>query len=155
HRQDPADRQRHLDALTMQIVLASASPRRQQLLREAGIGFVVKPANIPEIRKPGEAPRVFAERMAREKAHAVHLAAANGEIVVIGADTIVAIDDEVLGKPADKKDAARMLLLLSGRKHHVITGVCLCGSGFEDVRSDSTAVYFSAISEAQVSAYIE
>src|ERR1700730_4157723 len=116
----------------MPIVLASASPRRQELLRDAGIEFVVKPANIPEVRQKNEAPQVFAERMAREKARAVW--ARTKDEYVLGADTIVVVDDLVLGKPEDEQEAARMLRLLSGHKHHVMTGVCLRGSDFEDVR---------------------
>jgi septum formation protein len=107
------------------LVLASASPRRQELLRNAGIEFVVHPANVPEMPRDGEAPRSFAERMAREKALAV-LAQRPNEMV-LGADTVVVVDGEILGKPRDAADAARMLRLLSGRKHEVITGVCLAG----------------------------
>jgi septum formation protein len=136
----------------MPIVLASASPRRQELLKDAGVEFVVNPANIPEVRQAAEAPQNFAERMAREKARAV-FAGTNNEYV-LGADTRVVIDDLVLGKPEDEQDAARMLRLLSGRKHHVITGVCLTGSDFEDTRSETTAVYFSALSDADISDYI-
>ncbi|MCU1270497.1 MAG: maf protein [Acidobacteriaceae bacterium] len=136
----------------MPIVLASASPRRQELLKNAGIEFVVKPANIPETRQEGEAPQAFAERMAREKARAVW--AGNKDEYVLGADTIVVVDDLVLGKPEDEPDAERMLRLLSGRKHQVITGVCLKGNGFEDVRSETTAVHFSVLSEADIRSYI-
>ena len=136
----------------MPIVLASASPRRQELLRDAGIEFVVKPENIPEVRQKNEAPQVFAERMAREKAHTV--LAENSEEYVLGADTIVVVNDLVLGKPENEQDAARMLRLLSGRKHHVITGVCLKGNGFEDVRSETTAVHFSVLSDDDIRAYI-
>jgi septum formation protein len=136
----------------MPIVLASASPRRQELLKDAGIEFVVKPANIPETRRESEAPQAFAERMAREKTRAVW-AGAKDEYV-LGADTIVVVDDLVLGKPEDELDAARMLRLLSGRKHHVITGVCLIGSDFEDVRSETTAVRFSALSDDDIRDYI-
>jgi septum formation protein len=136
----------------MPIVLASASPRRQELLKNAGVEFVVKPANIPEVRQPAEAPRNFAERMAREKARAV-FAGTNDEYV-LGADTIVVANDFVLGKPEDQQDATRMLRLLSGRKHHVITGVCLLGTDFEDVRSETTAVDFSALSDADIRGYI-
>ena len=97
----------------MPIVLASASPRRQELLKNAGIEFVVKPANISEVRQKNEAPQAFAERMAKEKARAVW-AGAKDEYV-LGADTIVVVDDLVLGKPEDEQDAARMLRLLSRR----------------------------------------
>jgi septum formation protein len=145
----------------MQIVLASASPRRQELLKNAGINFVVKPANIPEVRHPGEAPQIFAERMAREKARAVFVGE-KGEYV-LGADTIVISgatgvspvqSDLVLGKPESEQDAARMLRLLSGRKHHVITGVCLVAANFEDVRCETTAVHFAGMSDAEIRDYI-
>jgi septum formation protein len=145
----------------MQIVLASASPRRQELLKNAGINFVVKPANIPEVRHPGEAPQIFAERMAREKARAVFVG--EKDEYVLGADTIViggatgvspVNSDLVLGKPESEQDAARMLRLLSGRKHHVITGVCLVAANFEDVRSETTAVHFAAMSDAEIRDYI-
>jgi nucleoside triphosphate pyrophosphatase len=107
------------------IVLASASPRRQELLRNAGIPFAVQPADINETPLAGESPRDCAERLAREKALAV-FQNQPGEYV-LGADTIVVVDDTVLGKPRDAEDAARMLRLLSGRTHAVITGVCLVG----------------------------
>ena len=136
----------------MPIVLASASPRRQELLKSAGVEFVVKPANIPELRHKGEASQAFAERMAREKARAVW--AGTKDEFVLGADTIVVVDDLVLGKPGDELDAERMLRLLSGRKHRVITGVCLKGSAVEDVRSETTAVHFSALSDHDIRSYI-
>ena len=104
------------------LVLASASPRRQELLRNAGIAFVARPTDIPETPNKDEAPRAFAERMAREKALAVFRQ--QPEDFVLGADTIVVVDAEILGKPRNNADAARMLRLLSGRTHQVITGVC-------------------------------
>jgi septum formation protein len=109
------------------IVLASASPRRQELLRNAGIPFTVQPADIIEAPLAGESPRDCAERLAREKALAVSLSRPRD--YVLGADTIVVVDDTILGKPRDRDDAARMLRLLSGRTHVVITGVCLVGAG--------------------------
>jgi septum formation protein len=107
------------------IVLASASPRRQELLRSAGIPFTVQPADIDETPLAGEAPRDCAERLARKKALAVFRI--RPQECVLGADTIVVIDDMVLGKPRDAGDAGRMLRLLSGRTHAVITGVCVAG----------------------------
>lgn len=107
------------------IVLASASPRRQELLRSAGISFTVQPADINETPRAGEAPRDCAERLAREKALAVFRIWP--QEYVLGADTIVVVDDMILGKPRDAADAARMLRLLSGRTHAVITGVCVVG----------------------------
>lgn len=133
------------------IVLASASPRRLELLKEAGIEVKVEPANIPEVRNQNEAARDFAERMAREKARAVWSKDKNQ--VVFGADTVVVVDDLVLGKPENEADAARMLRLLSGRAHEVITGVCLIGQGFEDVRSESTVVHFFNLKEAEIRCY--
>jgi septum formation protein len=134
------------------LVLASASPRRQELLRNAGIAFTVHPSDIPEIPLPGEAPQVFAERMATEKARAV--AARNLGATVLAADTIVVAGDVILGKPRDPEDAARMLRLLSGRPHQVMTGVCLLGAGFEDTRSETTQVTMTTIPEAEIQAYI-
>ena len=108
------------------IVLASASPRRQELLRNAGIPFTVQPADIDEtLLATGESPRHCAERLAREKALAVFQS--RPQDFVLGADTIVVVDDLILGKPRDAGDAMRMLRLLSGRTHEVITGVCLVG----------------------------
>jgi septum formation protein len=134
------------------LVLASASPRRQELLRNARIPFVAQPADIPEIPQPGEPARVFAERLAREKALTILRQRPND--LVLGADTVVVVDQEILNKPNDPADAARMLRLLSGRQHVVITGVCLVGAAFEDVRSESTVVTMSDLREADVYAYV-
>ena len=109
------------------IVLASASPRRQELLRNAGIPFVTQPADIDETPIAGEGARECAERLAREKALAVWRL--RPQDVVLGADTIVVVDEAILGKPADAADATRMLRLLSGRVHEVITGVAVVSGG--------------------------
>ena len=137
----------------MPIVLASASPRRQELLKNAGIEFVMHPANIEEVRLASETPKAFAERMARDKARAVRELLPNQ--IVLAADTVVVIDDEVLGKPRDHEDAERMLRLLSGREHRVISGVCLSDNGFEDVRSETTSVHFSQPTPDEIRAYVE
>ena len=134
------------------LVLASASPRRQELLRNAGIEFVVQPADVPEVPQAGEKPRTYAERLTREKAQTV-FGRRPGD-VVLGADTVVVVDEEVLEKPRDGADAARMLRLLSGRKHLVISGVGLVGPGFEDVRSETTLVTVNALSEDDIQSYI-
>ena len=122
----------------MSLILASASPRRQELLRAAAIEFTVEVANLPEVPHPGEAPRQFAERMAREKAWAMAQRSRPGEWV-LAADTVVFVNGEILGKPADAPDpaadAARMLRLLSAREHQVITGVCLVEGGQWSVAS--------------------
>ena len=134
------------------IVLASASPRRQELLRNAGIDFVVRPADIPEVPLTGELPLEFAERMSREKAKVAHDNGNGG--VILAADTVVALEDEILGKPENAEDARRMLRLLSDRTHEVITAVCLRGEGFEDVRSEMTRVHFNAPSETEITDYV-
>src|SRR5258707_3715621 len=159
------------------IVLASASPRRQELLRRAGIPFTVQPAEIDETPHGGESPRNCAQRLAREKALYV-FKSRPGEWV-LGADTIVVIDEAILGKPRDENDAARMLRLLSGRTHRVITGVCLGGdkvvSGqwsaasdakplqtedrelrtwVEDARSETTLVTMGDLSDAEIRRYV-
>jgi septum formation protein len=133
------------------IVLASASPRRQEILKNAGISFVVQAADISETPRVGEAPRALAERLAREKAQAVFRQRPND--LVLGADTIVVVDDLILGKPRDVEDAGRMLRMLSGRTHQVITGVCSMGPGVEDVRSESTLVSVGIISEQEIGSY--
>jgi septum formation protein len=105
------------------LVLASASPRRQELLRNAGIPFAAEPADVDETPLAGEQARVCAERLAREKA--MKLSRKHPEAIVLAADTVVVVDEEILNKPLDAADALRMLSLLSGRVHQVITGVCL------------------------------
>jgi septum formation protein len=146
------------------LVLASASPRRQELLRNAGIPFSVCPANISEVQLAGESPRDCAERLAREKARAT-LRQQPGKFV-LGADTIVVVDGKILGKPRNQADALRMLRLLSGQTHQVITGVCLVGSplrtgnqktetGFEDTRSETTGVTMTELTDEEIQSYIE
>jgi septum formation protein len=135
------------------LILASASPRRQELLRSAGIPFTAQPADIDETPLAGEPARACAERLAREKARAVQKHYAKD--FVLGADTIVVIDDILLGKPRDADDAARMLRLLSGKTHGVITGVCLTGpDSFELSDSETTLVTMCEIFDAEIRAYI-
>jgi septum formation protein len=114
--------------------------------------FEVHPAHIAEEPLPGEGAKECAERLAREKALAV--ARQRPQDVVLGADTIVVVDGQILGKPSDADDAARMLRLLSGRKHEVITGVCLVVGGQWSVGSETTLVTMSAISEQEIADYI-
>ena len=135
------------------IVLASQSPRRAELLRNAGIAFRVQPADIPEQKLPEESPADYVQRLARDKARAVY-ARSTKDSIVLGADTTVVLDGGVLEKPLDAEDAARMLRLLSGRSHSVLTGVCLKGKDFEDVRMESTEVRFAKISEAEIREYV-
>jgi septum formation protein len=134
------------------LVLASASPRRQELLRNAGIRFEVQPAHIVEDPLPGERAKECAERLAREKALAVAQIRPND--VVLGADTVVVVDGQILGKPSDGADAARMLRLLSGRVHQVITGICLVVSGQWSVASETTSVTMAEIPEKEIADYV-
>jgi septum formation protein len=122
------------------------------LLRNAGIAFAAEPADVDETPQPGESARECAERLAKAKATAVFQK--KGDAYVLGADTIVVVDEQILGKPADGVDAARMLKLLSGRSHEVITGVCLVSSSGEDVRSCGTRVGVVELSEADIWSYV-
>jgi septum formation protein len=134
------------------LVLASASPRRQELLRNAGIAFEVHPAHIPEDALPGESAKDCAERLAREKALAI--AQKWPKAVVLGADTVVVIDAKLLGKPTDATDAARMLRVLSGREHQVTTGVCIVANGRPSVSSETTLVTMSEITDKEIADYV-
>ena len=131
-----------------------ASPRRRELLRAAGIDFVVEPADLPEVPLSGEGPHDFAERMAREKAGAVYRKMGREDVTVLGADTVVFVNGTILNKPENAEDAACMLRLLSGRSHQVITGVCLKNSAIEDVRSETTSVHVRELSEIEIREYI-
>jgi len=129
------------------LVLASGSPRRRQLLEMLGIPVEVRPSHVPEIPLPGEAPRAYAERLAREKAAAVP------GPVVLGADTTVVVEGEMLEKPADAADALRMLRRLQGRTHEVITAVALKTAGGTLVATDVTAVTFRPADDDFLRAY--
>jgi septum formation protein len=134
------------------VVLASASPRRRQLLNLIGIAHEVLPANIDETLRVRETPRRHAERLAREKASAI--AKRDPDLITIGADTIVVVNRKVLGKPRDADDAARMLALLSGREHTVTTAVAVSRgkklrSAVEEVR-----VKFRRLRDDEIEAYI-
>ncbi|HET9840223.1 MAG TPA: Maf family protein [Candidatus Angelobacter sp.] len=135
------------------LILASASPRRQELLREAGLTFEVHAAHINEDQQAGEPPLEYALRLAREKALAV--AQHYPQKYVLGADTIVVIDGEVLGKPGDSADAARMLRRLSGREHQVTTAVAVVRpGGTAETRSLTTQVFFREIAEDEIQQYV-
>jgi septum formation protein len=112
------------------IVLASASPRRAELLESAGYTFTVDPADVDEAERPGEPPQQYVVRVARDKARAVAARREPGEIV-LGADTTVVVNGEILAKPADESDAIRMLQLLGGAEHHVFTGIVAISGGDE------------------------
>jgi septum formation protein len=136
----------------MGLILASASPRRSELLRKARIVFRVEPAHVPEEHTVGEDPQAYAIRLATEKARTI--AAEHSSDFVLGADTIVLCDAHILEKPSDEADAARMLRLLSGRTHEVTTGVCLCGPRTEIVESETTRVTVAELSDEDIADYV-
>jgi septum formation protein len=142
------------------LFLASASPRRRELLTQAGYRFEVRPAHIPEDPLPGEDPIAYVTRLAREKAEAVFRDLTDAgpkpekTLVVLGADTTVALDNIILGKPEDAADAARMLRLLSGRTHRVITGVAVVTKKGAEVAAEATAVRFLTLSDAEIAGYV-
>jgi len=139
------------------LVLASASPRRRELLTQAGYAFTVAPASISEDLRPGENPLGYVTRLAREKAQSVYagLDSRDEAMVVIGADTtVVAPNGEVLGKPADAADAARMLRLLSGVTHQVITGVAVASAFGVEVAAEVTHVSMVTLLDEEIDTYI-
>ncbi len=140
----------------VEIVLASASPRRRELLGLAGVPHRVQPSEVEETRAPGESPAGFAERAALDKARAVARGCPAGAWV-LGADTVVVAGDEVLGKPRDREDGRRMLRLLSGRTHQVVTGVALveAPAGRQAVFCTETAVAFRPLDEAWIEGYLD
>ena len=130
------------------ITLASASPRRRQLLEMLGVPLRVVPSHIPEVRRAGESPTDYVERLARQKAQSV-----SGRYV-LGADTTVVLRDELLEKPADPEDAVRMLLKLQGRTHQVITAVAVVSGDVVRQATDVTSVTFRAADEAMLRQYV-
>ena len=135
-----------------ELILASASPRRRELLTAAGIPHTVDPVDIDERVQAGEAPAAHVERLARQKALAG--AARHPARRVLGADTVVVAGDEILGKPKNDDDARRMLRLLSGRAHDVLTAVALASGARVDSRVERTRVWFAPLSEDAVDWYV-
>jgi septum formation protein len=139
------------------LVLASASPRRRELLTQAGYSFEVHPADIPEDPYPNEDPIAYVSRLAREKAQAVFAqlsSKSSAPLQVLGADTTVTLDSHILGKPSSPADAARMLRLLSGRTHRVITGIALVTANSTQVAAEVTFVHFLTPSDEEIAAYV-
>ncbi len=133
------------------LILASQSPRRKELLQTAGIPFVVRVADIDESVRPGEAPNSYVRRLAAAKAMAV--TREDGD-VVLAADTTVVAAGQILGKPEDAEDAKRMLRLLSGQAHEVLTGICLFSGSKLQIDAESTLVHFSNMTDAEIDAYV-
>jgi len=140
------------DELDAPLILASSSPRRRDLLAAAGIAFDVVPVDLDETRAPGESPHDYVRRLAIEKT--TNAAARHPGRLVLGADTAVVIGDEVLGKPVDAADAARMLRQLSGREHEVLTGVALARGRDVEASVCRTVVWMDALSETDIADYL-
>lgn len=138
------------------LILASASPRRRELLETAGWILAVEAAHIDESLQPGEPAEVYVARLAREKALTIARRHAAEDALVLGADTTVVHRGEILGKPGDPEEARRMLRTLSGSMHHVHTGVSLVDAAgrFERCAVDTTQVWFAPLSDAEIDAYI-
>jgi septum formation protein len=142
----------------MKLVLASASPRRAEILRDAGIAFEICETHVDETALPGETARAMVARLAEAKARAAaaRFSDAATDRIVIGADTTVELDGEILGKPRDAAHAREMLQKLSGRTHHVLTGIFLLrlpGNGTRAAVEDSV-VTFAALDENEIEAYV-
>jgi len=140
----------------MRLILASASPRRRELLRQGGFEFDIQPSQVAEEIQPGERPEEFARRAARDKAIQIAASSPPGSLV-LGADTVVVVGGETLGKPRDREDATRMLRLLSGRTHQVHTGICLVRTPAEikALEHETTFVTFREIDEEEIRCYVE
>lgn len=137
------------------IILASTSPRRKQLLKQLGLEFEVVPSNVDEILNPRLKPRHQAEELALQKAQAVVNKFDNA--IILGADTLVALGDEIIGKPKDVQDAKRILKKLRGRQHTVVTGFVLIDTANNRtiIKSVETKVWFRKLSPQEISSYIE
>ena len=140
------------DLSRLRVILASSSPRRHDLLDLIGVPHEVRPTDADETYLPGEQPDAHAERLARTKAE--RISAHNGEAIVIGADTIVVVDGKVLGKPRDETDAARMLGMLSGRTHVVMTAVAVSHEGHTASAVERVSVSFRDLRDEEISSYI-
>jgi len=137
----------------MELILASASPRRQALLRGLGLPFSVRCADIDETMDPARGAQAEVARVSREKAAAI-LPRTGPDAVIIAADTVVCVDGRILGKPGSAAEAAGMLRLLSGRAHQVHTGVTVLSHARAVTEVDTTEVRFRTLSEAEIAAYI-
>ena len=136
----------------VEVILASQSPRRRELLALIGVTHTVRPADIDESEQPGEAPIPHCERLAREKAH--RLAVQHPDAVVIAADTIVVLDGTILGKPTDTADAQRILARLSGRTHTVHTAMAVARDGRTESAVETVAVTFRALTDEEIAEYV-
>ena len=138
----------------MRLILASASPRRAELLRAAGYEFDVVAADVDESIRDGEAPLLYVRRLAADKSAAAQISVDSHDVVLLGADTTVVVDGEILAKPRDDEDAATMLQRLAGRSHEVLTGVSLRRGGFELGRVETTRVHVAPLTDEEIAWYV-
>ena len=138
--------------MTPSILLASASPRRRELLAQLGVDFEVCVPEVDETRLPDEPPVHFVQRLAQKKACAV---SAQENQLVLAADTVVVLDEQILGKPSSAEEAEAMLASLSGKTHQVMTGVCLRGRGFEKLFCVTTEVVFRPLAPEEIRRYVQ
>lgn len=141
----------------MRLILASASPRRAELLKAAGFEFEVRVTNVDESPRAGESPREYVLRVARDKASAAQCpdeAGRDDRRVILAADTTVVVDGEILGKPIDDDDSRRMLSRLSGRAHEVLTGLSIRSGTDERSAVESTAVWFKPLTDQEIAWYV-
>lgn len=142
--------------MAQRLILASASPRRIELLTQIGVHAEVHACDVPELRQAGESALAYSRRVARAKAVAGwQLGGQERDCWALGADTEVVLDDCVYGKPVDAADAARMLRQLAGREHQVLTSVALIGAASDEVVTCVTAVQFAPLSDAQIGLYVD
>ena len=139
----------------MRLILASASPRRAELLASSGFQFDVIPADVDEARPADESPQDYALRVARDKARAISQQCQDSGSVVLGADTVVVVGNEILGKPKDSDDARRMLQLLSGTAHDVLTAVVIRCQSREQTAVVTTRVWFQPLDDSEISWYVD
>lgn len=139
----------------MRLILASASPRRAELLTSAGFHFDIVPADVDETPNPAENPLEYALRVARDKADAVGVICPDPATVVLGADTVVVAGGEILGKPKDSQDARRMLRMLSGTAHDVLTAVAVRRQSLERTEVVTTRVWFQPLDDSEISWYAD
>ena len=137
----------------MNLILASGSPRRAELLERMGLAFTVRPANTEEILEPGLTPQQEVMNLSRQKGEATALLS-SPEDVILAADTVVVLDDQILGKPKDAEDAMKMLTALSGRSHLVLTGVTVIAGGKTTCLCEETEVVFRTLSQEEIRAYV-
>ena len=133
------------------LILASQSPRRREILEQAGIPFVIKPANVDESLLPDEPPEHYVKRVAQWKAAAIEAGPAD---IILGADTVVVIHGQILGKPLNPADARRMLATLSGREHQVLTGICLRRGTETTTDLAMTRVWFLPLTRTEIENYV-